>query len=286
MERDTKSTPLVTIAIPIYNAEKYLRYAIQSCINQTYQNWELLLMCDGSTDASDKIAEEFSHVDKRIKFIDDHANKGLPTRLNESIKMALGKYYARMDADDIMAVNRLDEEVKFLEFHPEVDVVGSSMMLIDGKNQIIGSSLSTNDSMFVHPSVMGKTSWFKSNPYDAKLFRSQDFDLWSRTKRFSVFANIEQPLLFYRTFGMPTTQKLLRSYKTMRYLHLNYKRYGRTCFWGYSNFILFGIKSFVLKFLSLINLQGFVIKARRYKQVAIEQQLLDADLAQSIKDCM
>ena len=152
MERDTKSTPLVTIAIPIYNAEKYLRYAIQSCINQTYQNWELLLMCDGSTDTSIGIMEEMAAYDSRIRVIYDDVNKGLVYRLNQSIKLAKGKYYARMDADDIMAVNRIEEEVNFLELHPMVDVVGTSMMMIDGDNHIMGSSLQTTDSIFVHPS--------------------------------------------------------------------------------------------------------------------------------------
>ena len=111
MERDTKSAPLVTIAIPIYNAEKYLRYAIQSCINQTYQNWELLLMCDGSTDKSDEIATDLSLQDSRIVLINDHKNLGLPARLNETINMARGEFYVRMDADDIMAVDRVETQV-------------------------------------------------------------------------------------------------------------------------------------------------------------------------------
>lgn len=76
---------LITIAIPIYNAEQYLAFAIQSVINQTYKDWELLLMCDGSTDNSTAIANEFAGKDERIKVVDDGMNRGLIYRLNQSI---------------------------------------------------------------------------------------------------------------------------------------------------------------------------------------------------------
>ena len=93
---------LVTIAIPVYNGESYLRDAIQSVVNQTFQDWELYLINDGSTDNSLAIMQEYALNDIRIKVIDDGQNKGLVTRLNQSIETAIGKYYARMDADDIM----------------------------------------------------------------------------------------------------------------------------------------------------------------------------------------
>ena len=89
--------PLVTIAIPIYNAEKFLQYAVQSVLNQTYTNWELLLMEDGSTDSTLPICCEYVKRDKRISLIRDGINRGLIYRLNESIQLAKGKYYARMD---------------------------------------------------------------------------------------------------------------------------------------------------------------------------------------------
>ena len=80
----------VTIAIPIYNAEAYLAYAIQSVINQSYQNWELLLMCAGSSDNSTTIATAYAKKDNRIRLVDDRINKGLIYRLNQSIAMAKG----------------------------------------------------------------------------------------------------------------------------------------------------------------------------------------------------
>lgn len=282
MNLNTNHAPLVTIAIPIYNAERYLRYAIQSCINQSYQNWELLLMCDGSTDASNSIATEMATDDSRIQVVCDDANKGLVYRLNQSIKLAKGKYYARMDADDIMAVNRIEEEVKFLEVHPNVDVVGSSMMMIDGESRIIGSSLRTASSMFVHPSVLGKTSWFLANSYDETALRAEDFDLWNRTRRFSTFANIEHPLMFYRIYGVPTTRKMLLSYKTMCKLALRYKMYGWNIVDVCRYFLVYILKSCILLLLSLFKKQSLIIRLRKYVSVPFEFRLTELDLEKSI----
>lgn len=282
MVLDKKKVPKVTIAIPIYNAERYLRDALLSVVNQTYQNWELLLMCDGSTDGSDAIVGEFAKRDDRISVVNDYENRGLVFRLNQSVKMAKGKYYARMDADDIMAVNRIEEEVKFMESHSEVDVVGSSMMMIDGNNHIIGSSLRTNKSMFVHPSILGKTSWFQSNPYDETALRAEDFDLWNKTRKFSIFVNIESPLMFYRIYGVPTTRKMLLSYKTMCKLALRYKVYGWDIKYMCCFFLKFIFKSCVLMFLSLFNKQSLIIRWRKYISVPVEQRLTDLDLEKSI----
>ena len=135
---------LVTIAIPVYNGESYLRDAIQSVVNQTFQDWELYLINDGSTDNSLAIMQEYALNDIRIKVIDDGQNKGLVTRLNQSIETAIGKYYARMDADDIMYVTRIEEQVRFLESHPDVDVLGTSIMIIDNENNIVGSNLNNS----------------------------------------------------------------------------------------------------------------------------------------------
>ena len=136
--KETDRNTLVSIVIPVYNGEVYLRDAIQSVVNQTFQNWKLYLINDGSTDGSLVIMEEYALRDARIKVIDDGQNKGLVTRLNQSVEIAVGKYYARMDADDIMYITRIEEQVTFLESHPDVDVLGTSIMIIDNNNDIVG----------------------------------------------------------------------------------------------------------------------------------------------------
>ena len=97
-------TPLVTIAIPVYNGMPYLRDTIQSVVNQTYSDWELYLINDGSTDDSLTIMQSFAMCDSRIHIISDGENHGLILRLNQSVSMCDTKYYARMDADDIMYI--------------------------------------------------------------------------------------------------------------------------------------------------------------------------------------
>lgn len=276
--------PLVTIAIPIFNAEKYLREAILSCINQTYKDWELLLMCDGSTDSSTFIAKELAKRDSRIKIIDDGINRGLVYRLNQSVMLARGKYYARMDADDIMSIYRIEREVDFLERNPCVDVVGSSMMIIDSNNNIIGSSLRQNGDLFVHPSVMGKTSWFINNKYDEAALRAEDFDLWNRTSSTSVFSNIKEPLLFYRTFGMPATKKMLTSYRIKRILYLRYKLYNKSFIWGAKGYITEAIKSIVFYLFSIFGKQDYLVSRRKYVPVPSEACLNDINLLDSIKE--
>ena len=277
------NTPLVTIAIPIYNAEKYLRDAIQSCINQTYQNWKLLLMCDGCTDNSTAIAVKMASKDSRIQVIDDNTNKGMVYRMNQSIQLANGKYYARMDADDIMVINRIEMEVDYLESHPDVDIVGGSMMVIDGENQIVDNCLKRDGDLFVHPSVMGKLDWFKQNQYDETALRAEDFELWCRTASFSTFKNIEEPLIFYRSYGMPTTKKMLTSYLVKRNLYLRFKHYQKPISWAMKGYTTELLKSVVFFCFSSVGLQKIIVDGRKYEPLPEAYRLTIDDLKCSIK---
>ena len=209
----------VSIGIPFYNAEDFLRDAITSALNQRFDDFELLLIDDGSTDNSLQIARNFAN--KRIRLFADGANKGLPARLNELVAHARGEYFARMDADDIMFSRRIATQVRFLEQHPEVDVLGSGVITIDTRNGITGTINypehpgSTADVVrhrcFIHPSIMAKRSWFVQNAYDEHAERMEDYELWLRTIAQSHFCNLAEPLLFYRVSGLPYLQKYLRS---------------------------------------------------------------------------
>ena len=274
---------LVTIAIPIYNAEAYLAYAIQSVINQSYQNWELLLMCDGSSDNSTTIATAYAKKDNRIKLVDDRINKGLIYRLNQSIDMAKGKYYARMDADDIMVVSRIAEQVTFLDAHPEVDVCGASIMTIDNENRIMGSGLSEgNVNGFIHPTVMGRTSWFKSNPYADWALRAEDFELWSRTSSVSNFYAIGTPLLFYREFGIPTFRKYYLSQRTLLKIFRRYQHYSKPFSWFITNTIKTYSKIMVYAIFATMGKSDYLISRRRRQPIPKKLWLTDADIKNSI----
>lgn len=275
---------LVTIAIPIYNADFYLSFAIQSVINQTYQNWELLLMEDGSTDSSLEIARQYAEKDERIRVIKDGVNRGLIYRLNESIKMANGKYYARMDADDIMTVDRIEKELLYLQEHPEVDVVSSSIMTIDNKSNIIGSGYNFGKvASFIHPTVMGKTEWFRANPYAEWALRAEDFELWTRTCSKSCFHAIGKPLLFYREFGVPTFRKYNLSQKTIIRIAAHYHEYGKPYTWYVKTICLSYLKMVVNVLLSVIGKTDILVAIRRRKSVPEELLLTKKDLCKAVQ---
>ena len=127
---------MVTIGLPFYNAEKYLALAIESVLQQTYTDWELLLLDDGSTDDSLSIAQSYAQKDSRIKVISDGKNKNLATRLNELPSLAQGLYLARMDADDIMHPARIERQLAVLKTHPEIDVLGTNAYIINDENAV------------------------------------------------------------------------------------------------------------------------------------------------------
>ena len=274
---------LVTIAIPIYNAELYLADTIQSVINQSYQNWELLLMEDGSKDNSMEIARRYSLYDQRIKLISDGCNRGLVYRLNESISMAKGVFYARMDADDIMAVDRIKKEVEEFIKKPHLDVCGCSGMLIDQHNNIVGSqNMAGVTDMFMHPTVMGRTEWFKKNKYSEWAKRIEDRDLWYRTLPYSVFYNIPEPLFFYRAFGTPSSTQFFASNKRQRKLFRRYKEYNRPISWCIKNIIVTYLKDIIAFVLYVFRLDSILQSIRGRNSVPENIALTERDLNASI----
>lgn len=291
MKMDSNQTTLikdlVTIAIPIYNAEEYLKFAIQSVINQTFKNWELLLMEDGSTDSSPVIAEEFAKKDARIRVIKDGRNKGLIYRLNQSIAMAKGEFYARMDADDIMYLTRIEEEFNYFKNNPETDVVGASIMTIDNRNNIIGSGYNQGQvNGFIHPTVMGRTEWFRANPYADWALRGEDFELWTRTSRNSKFYAIGKPLLFYREFGLPSFRKNYLTERAELMVYRRYKQYGKTFVWFVKNSVITWIKISIYAIFNLFGKMDVIVKRRRRTPIPHEDCLTVSDLQESIKSIL
>lgn len=213
----------VTIGLPIYNAEKFLKFAIDSILCQTYTNIELLVVNDGSTDNSMAIVQ--SYQDDRIRIINDGFNKGLPFRLNQIAREASGFYLARMDSDDIMLPNRIANQVKTLENNLDIDVLGTNAYTIDENNLVQGIRYDNKNktelikvSGFIHPSIIAKKEWFLSNPYDEKALRIEDKDLWFRTSKKYNFKMTTEPLLFYREFGSNYYKKYLKEFNAIFYV--------------------------------------------------------------------
>lgn len=194
----------------VYNGEKYIRESIESILNQTYKNFELIICDDGSKDKSLEIINEYQKKDNRIIVIKNEKNLGLAASLNNSIKMAKGEYIARMDCDDIAVENRLEKQVDFLDKHEEYAFVGSSVKLFDN-NGVWGERINPADlpkelvftkQPIVHPTTMIRrnvlelVNGYTVAPY---TYRTEDFDLWCKiySKGF-IGANIKDVLLYYR----------------------------------------------------------------------------------------
>jgi glycosyltransferase involved in cell wall biosynthesis len=284
------SNNLVTVGIPFYNAEKYLHFAILSVINQTYSNWNLLLLDDGSTDNSLSIAQSF--VNEKISIISDGENKGLVYRLNQIIELADGEYYARMDADDIMHFQRLEKQVLFLQNNPNVDIVGSSYYAIDSGNSILGfrkanlNPQSVNDifknGCFAHPSIMGNITWFKKNLYDSKWERMEDLELWIRTFSNSQFRNIEEPLLFYRVFGIPVFKKYIKSNLGILRLLRNRNKYPISLYSSFYFSVLFLFKIVIFFSFNFFGKIDILLKNRYHVLDDFQSRAIKDELTKSI----
>lgn len=281
------SQPLVTIGIPFYNAEKYIKCAILSVINQTYNNWELVLINDGSTDQSVEIALSFQ--DRRISVINDGLNRGLIYRLNQLIKLSNGFYFARMDADDIMLPKRIEKQISYLLNNRKIDVLGTLAYSIDAKNNIIGKRGKTTqlpsfkkaieENIFIHPSVIGKKIWFLENLYDSSMERMEDMELWIRTFNNSTFQVLDEPLIYYREVGINQTKKFLQTSKGLRnlynLLHLEKKI---TLVFMTKLILKTHIKDLIHTIFDVCNLDTFLLKNRSLRLKPSELQIANENL--------
>lgn len=257
---------MITVGIPFFNAEQFLSKAIESVISQSCDNWELLLLDDGSNDGSLEIAKRFEQHDNRVKVFSDGKNKGLGARLNELATLSNGEYIARMDADDIMHPQRLQKQFEILEHHPNIDVLGTNAYVIDENNLVFGIRYKNQFGLskvehFIHPTIMGKKQWFLDNPYDEKAIRIEDAELWYRTKQFSNFMMSNEPLLFYREFGNNYYKKYFQANGSAMHI-LN--KYPEDKFW--KNFFLSNkVKGSMYKILNVIGKEQVLIDRRNEK---------------------
>lgn len=186
-----RNNPKVSVIMSVYNGEKYLREAVESILNQTFRDFEFIIINDGSTDKSGEILEEYAKKDSRVR-LSHQENMGLTKSLNRAIRLAKGEYIARMDADDISLPQRLEKQVRFLNKNPEIVLVGTGYYEIDASGKIIGrktppSSLSELKKIlvkynpFFHASVVIRRKVLeKVGLYDEKMIYAQDYDLWLR----------------------------------------------------------------------------------------------------------
>jgi len=198
----------VTVLMPVFNGEKYLHEAINSILNQTFVDFDFLIIDDGSSDKSLEIIK--SYQDVRISLVKNNNNRGLVYSLNLGLFLAKGEYIARMDCDDISLPERLEKQVEFLNVNPKVGLVGTWVQVINDKNepQITWHYPTEHfaiqwgiyfHSPFAHPSIMVRKSIILSNNgYSINMVDAEDYDLWHRLINTTSLANIQTVLLFYR----------------------------------------------------------------------------------------
>jgi glycosyltransferase involved in cell wall biosynthesis len=199
--------PMISIGLPVLNCERTVKTAIRSILQQTYSNWELLLIDDGSTDMTVEIARSFK--DARIRVIADGVHKGLPALLNQAISLSTGEFFARMDGDDVSYPERLALQVRYLEEHAEIDLLGGGILVFGAGGQVLGTRESrlTHEDIcrrpwagfyLAHPTWIGRIGWFRKHLYHSDAGRCCDHDLLLRTYESSCFAALPEIVLGYR----------------------------------------------------------------------------------------
>lgn len=179
--------PLISVIMPVYNGEKYLAEAIESILDQTYKNFEFIIINDGSIDDTEKIILEFKKKDQRVKYISLDNNSGISEALNRGIKLATGEYIARMDCDDFSTETRFSEQIEYLTNNPNVDVLGSYFCLFyeDKKDcRIVPAyalDIYNGKPPVHHPTCMLKRKIFiEYGHYNSEFNNAEDVELWFR----------------------------------------------------------------------------------------------------------
>jgi glycosyltransferase involved in cell wall biosynthesis len=202
--------PLVSVAMPVYNSEKYIRQAIDSVLAQTCSDFELVIVNDGSSDRSKEII--LSYADERIRYMENEKNLGIVKTRNRCIEHSAGKYIAVLDNDDIALPSRLEEQVRFLEANNDYGVCGSFYWIIDGKGKLISKKILPVtdrevktyllfDNCFCNSSVMIRSELLKERPYAEGLDKIEDYYFLYMVSKFKKLTNLPVFATQYRVHG-------------------------------------------------------------------------------------
>ena len=237
---------MISVIMSVYNAEKYLKEAIESILNQTYQDFEFIIVNDCSKDSSWAILQDYEKSHKCIRLIDNTENLGLTKNLNRALAISKGKYIARMDADDISELNRFERQIAFFNNDKTVDILGTFSHDVDEHGGIIRprkAPIAHHDIMkmlpkfspIAHPTVMfKKSSLEKIGFYNPKYRTSQDLEMWFRAAAAGLkFHNIPEYLFKYRMDSDYVARKTFKfrwnDYKLRlegyKHIHLPWYRY-------------------------------------------------------------
>ncbi len=203
--------PEISVITTVYNCEDFVEESIQSILNQTYKNFEYIIVNDGSTDNTTSILNKFAGKDDRIRVIDNPVNLGRVTSLNLALRSATGKFAAIQDADDVSLPDRLDFQLSFLTKNPDYVLVGSDVTVIDESGKVISNPVRPETdqeakfslifrSTFANPSIMYLKKIIDENGifYDEKFLHAEDFRIISQISRYGKVHNLKERLVLYR----------------------------------------------------------------------------------------
>ena len=201
----------VSILLPTYNGAKYVREAIESVLNQSYQDWELIIIDDGSTDNIDEVAGGYVKKDPRITYERNKKNLGLSGNLNKGLLQASGQYIARIDQDDVwIDIDKLKKQIKFLDAHPDCVLVGTGFRMVDESGEHIRDVVPFTDDRSIRGNILSENQFghatvvFRKKPvidlggYNSKIRYGEDYDLWLRLGQKGTLANIRDICMQYR----------------------------------------------------------------------------------------
>lgn len=279
-----KNLPKVSIGISFYNSELTLLNAVRSVFMQTHKNWELILIDDGSTDSSLEIALAID--DPRVHVYSDGKNKKLAARLNQIIQLAQYDFIVRMDADDLMAPDRIEKQLRILLEQNDIDLVSTGVLSLNSNREPVGarsvkkdhvltpSNLIFSRSGIIHASIMARKSWYQRNCYNESFPVAQDKELWVRAysnSDLNIFF-IREYLYFYNEDGSVTKKKLLRAYKISRRIikeSAGLKFTKRLKFYSYFSYML---KSFIVYFSSFFGNLSYIRNRRNKEQLSVDEK--------------
>ncbi len=220
--------PLVSLGLSVFNEERRLPATLASLFAQTFTDWELLIVDDGSTDGSAALLRQLR--DSRIRILPGGGqNLGPAARFNQLAQASQGEFIARMDADDLAHPRRLELQARFLGAHPDVDVVSSAMLILDAQSKLAGVRVfpATHDELVANalngvplPSgaAMARREWMLHFPFNPQNRSAEDWELWFNSWRESRFANLAEPLYLYREYEAYSLAKYLRAKATIMQL--------------------------------------------------------------------
>jgi glycosyltransferase involved in cell wall biosynthesis len=198
----------VSVAMPAYNAEKYISEAIESILAQTFGDFEFIIINDGSTDNTVEIVQSYKVKDPRIKFYDRKQNKGIIYTANEYLDFASGEYIARMDADDVALQTRLEKQVAYMDKNRDVGALGAWTQYFPGfdiskRPTGIGILYLLKDCPIDNPSSMVRTSVVKMHNirYNSNFLACEDYEFWYQLMKVSRISNLQELLLMHRWHG-------------------------------------------------------------------------------------